>query len=193
MRKLAILVAALCALVSADPATLLGQQVLASGQIKFGRTNYSKTLYILNAKYMVDSTNGTRVNLDTSFNAVSTSGASSWSTPLQTVTAISQQSACELSYQIRATDVNDAGILFTAFGQYRTPWTDTDTSWSAASYLWNADTAQLYHAPPAPTTGFTTRRWNFYPAGDNIRINVQRTDVGSGDTVVIKGLGLRCR
>lgn len=194
MRKFTVILTLLCASVlMADPATLLGQQVLASGQVKFGLINYSKTIYVLDTKYMVDSTNGTRINLDSSKNSTGAGGASSFSIPVQTVTAVSQQSNCELSYKIRATDVSQAAVKITAYGQYKTPWTDTDSSWTSQSYLWGQDTAIQTHVPPAPTTSFTTRRWSFYPSGDNIRINITRTNVGSGDTVVISGLGLRCR
>ncbi len=179
-------------LVMADDATLLGQKILSSGQVKYGNV-FSKTLYVTGSTpfYLVDSATS-RVKLDTSVNTVGVAGASSATIPIQTVLAISQQSNCELSIKIRATDVNQSAVRLTAYGRYRTPWVDTDTVFTAQAYLWGQDTVLLYHTPPGVTTSFTTRRWYFMPSGDDLRLNVQRANVGSGDTVVIKS-ELRCR
>ncbi len=200
MRKLVISIVALCALTSlasADTATLLGQQITNSGQVKFGNINFSKTLYVTGSSpyYLVDSTNGTRVKLDTAAlpaGFTTSKGASSQSIQIQSVAGIMQQSNCEISYKIRATDTSQASILLTAFGQYKTPWVDVDSSFTAQAYLWKQDTVLLCHAPPAPTVAWSTRRWYFMPSGDNMRINVKRVNVGSGDTVVIK-MEARCR
>ncbi len=200
MRKLVIFISALFALASlaaADASTILGQQITNSGQVKFGLINFSKTLYVTGSSpyYLVDSTNGTRVKLDTAAapaGSTAATGASSQSILIQSVAGISQQSNCEISYKIRATDVTQAGVLLTAFGQYKTPWVDTDTAFTTQAYLWGQDTVLLSHAPPAPTVAWSTRRWFFMPSGDNLRINVKRVDVGAADTVVIK-MEARCR
>ncbi len=200
MRKLVIFISALFALTSiasADAATLLGQQITNSGQVKFGNINFSKTLYVTGSSpyYLVDSTNGARVKLDTAALPAGSTvavGASSQSILIQSVAGIMQQSNCEISYKIRATDISQAGVLLTAFGQYKTPWVDTDTAFTAQAYLWGQDTVLLTHTPPAPTVAWSTRRWYFMPAGDNLRINVKRINLGPADTVVIK-MEARCR
>jgi hypothetical protein len=188
----AVLLAFTAPLAIADDATLAGQKILSSGQVKYGAV-FSKTLYVTGSRYMVDSgTAPTRVFLDTAVNSVGAAGASSASIPVQTVTAVSQQSNCELSIKIRATDPAQSSVRLTAYGRYRTPWVDTDTAWSAEAYLWGQDTVRLIHYPPGVTSSFTTRRWRFNPSGDDLRLNVQRVNVGAGDTVVIKS-ELRCR
>ncbi len=192
MRQIIALVLALSTYALSDEATFAGQKILSSGQVKYGAV-FSKTLYVTATRYMVDSgAVPTRVFLDTAVNTVGAAGASSASIPIQTVTAYSQQSNCELSIKIRATDANQSEVKLTAYGRYRTPWTDTDTAWTAQGYLWGQDTTRLTHYPPNVTTSFTTRRWKFNPSGDDFRLNVQRVDVGAGDTVVIKS-ELRCR
>jgi hypothetical protein len=195
MRLIPAFILVALSLTVADDATMFGQKITFSGQVKYG-TVYSKTLYITGSSpfYLVDSTNtpASRVRLDTALNTVGVAGASSASIPIQSVASISQQSNCELSYKIRATDVAQASVLLTAYGQYKTPWTDTDSEWTAQAYLWGQDTVILTHTPPAPTVAWSTRRWFFMPSGDNFRLNIQRVNVGTGDTVVIKS-ELRCR
>ncbi len=180
----------------AETSTLYGQQTIYSGQVKYG-TTLSKTLYVLTDKYMVDSGSGVRFNLDSSTYSVGAEGASSFSIAIQNAAGVSQQSSCELSYQLRCTDIAQCGTLMTFYGQYKTVpagWSAVDTNWTATGYLWDSTRVILTHHVPLPTsTAAVTRRVNFYPSGDNLRVNITRTNVGPGDTVILSGMGVRCR
>lgn len=194
MRQI-ILAALLCAAsVFADDATLLGQKIVTEAPIGWGSST-SRTLKITSNAYLRDSAS-TFVAIDTSVASVGGAGACSNSIVIRSGSALTPQLRCELSYQVRATDVSEDGFDIYLASRYRTP-AGTDSGWvlPGKNYYLDSLLVNQTHTNPGASTSYTTRLVNFYVSGQETRVCVNRASTGGpgvGDTIFFSNNWIRC-
>jgi hypothetical protein len=195
MRAFAILLAMLAGMAGAqdyNKGTASTQQTIVGFGAPVG--SQGDTLLVLNASYKRDSA-GSWVTVDTASLRPYAGALGACSNPVAIEApsnVVQPTSRCELSYFIRASDTAQGAIQFRAYTRYLTP-TGANTSWRRGQSLWDSLPVILTHTPPRyeNTTGFG---WGhqFGLSGGEAKICVQRTNVGSGDTVYVTKPILRC-
>ncbi len=179
-------IALLALTAAAQPNAVKGQASVRQLPLSFGTNVSTVRLIVLNTSYKVATSGGAYATYDTAANAPYTSapGACTKEITIEDAAAVIAEKNLLVHYRMRCTDTGDCGIRFKVYKRWAGP-TQTDTAYMSGQSLWDSTRVIDTHTPF--TRSATAYSWDakFGVQAARAKVCVERTDVGSGDTVFV--------
>ncbi len=168
------------------PTPIKGQSSIAQGQVFFTGTATRLIVLSVASGFKAATATGTYAALDTTTQRpyAGAFGACSLPVTLENAQVTLAQVNSSLHYRMRCSDTSDCGVKFKVYTRWAGP-TGTDTNWNEAQYLWDSTLVRNTHTPLRRSTTAYSADAKFGVQAARAKVCVERTDVGSGDTVYL--------